>query len=53
MKKEKVLEGVVMSEDEFKKSRIERDALDLFLSSVGQDYLSNCIRKILLFSRRR
>ena len=41
MKKEKVLEGVVMSEDELKKSRIERDALVFFLSPVGQDYFSD------------
>lgn len=50
---DKVLEGEVMTEEELKKSRSERDALDFLQSSSGQDYLSNCIMKILLFSRRR
>ena len=53
MKKEKVLEGVLMSEEELKKSRIERAAVDFLSSSSGQDYISNCIKKILLLSRRR
>lgn len=52
MTRDKVLEGVVMSEEELKKSRSERAALDFFLSSSGLDYLSNCIMK-LLFSWRR
>lgn len=52
MKKQKVLEGVVMSEEELKKSRFERVALDFLQSPSAQDYLSNCIMKILL-SRRR
>ncbi len=52
MKSEKVLEGVVMSEEELKNSRSERDALDFFSSSSGQDYISNCIMKLLFFRRR-
>lgn len=52
MKREKVLEGVVMSEEELKKSRSERDALDFFLSPSGMDYIINGIMK-LLFHRRR
>lgn len=52
MIREKVLEGVVMSEEELKKLRSERAALDFFLSPSGLDYFSNHIMK-LLFSRRR
>lgn len=51
MKKEKVLEGEVMSEEELKRSRIDRSALDFLLSPFGQEIMSNCIKK-LFFTRR-
>ena len=52
MKKEKVLEGEVMSEEDLKRSRIHRAALDLLRSPSGQDFFSNCVMNFL-FSRRR
>ena len=52
MIKGEFLEGVVMNEEELKKSRSERAALDFLQSPSGLDYFSDCIMK-LLFSRRR
>lgn len=52
MKKEKVLEGEVMSEEELKRSRTDRAALDLLLSPSGQEFISNCIKNFLFSSRR-
>lgn len=52
MKKQKVLEGEVMSEEELKKSRNDRAALDFLLSPSGQQFMSYCIKKFLFSSRR-
>lgn len=52
MKKEKVLEGEVMSEEQLKRSRIDRAALDFLLSPSGEEIMSNIIKKFLFSSRR-
>ena len=48
---EKVLEGEIMTLEEVKKSRAQRDALDFLLSPRGMDLMAECISSYL-FSRR-
>lgn len=48
----KVLQGEVMTEDELKRSRAQRDALDFLCSPAGIDLLGKALLD-MLHSRRR
>lgn len=49
---DKVLEGEVMTLEQVKKSRAQRDALDFLLSPRGMDLMAKCIVKFILEPRR-